>query len=514
MERLASGKRINGAKDDAAGLTIATRMQAQTRGYDQAIRNTNDGMSLLQTAEGALGEVTNILQRMRELSVQAANETYNVEDITSVQEEVDQLTLELSRIAAATSFNGLNIFSQMKTKFSIQAGDKANQDIDLRLSSVRPETLARQARAYSQGGVLGETSLLGDNFGDGNGGDAFIINGVNIRDSITEDDQVSTIYNHGSAIAKARVINGYTEETNVKALVGETRTDNHEFRNSLFGLGFDPFGNTSAVQGVELTSNTYITINDIKISGFSIEENDATGSLVDSINAYAEETGVIAHLSAQSELVLVAKDGRNIQITYNDGGFGLAEGRALQDLIGLRDGEGGAFVYAGSVSLQSEEVIEADFGFAVSDNLGGIFEDHNFFGGVQNAVFGVNSDYAVDKIHITNKASADEAINTIDLALEEVSAMRGDIGALHNRLEHTVNNLSQTSENTKIAKSRIEDAEYAYETAEMTKAMMITSANMSVLAQANQSTSIALQLLGSVTGSSLGGSRGGPASIF
>jgi len=513
MKRLASGKRINSAADDAAGLSISTRMEAQTRGYDQAIRNTNDGMSLLQTAEGALGEVTNILQRMRELSVQAANETYNRSDLSSIQSEVGQLTKELSRIAATTTFNGLNIFTQMRTKFNIQAGDKANQAVELKLSSVRPETLARQAKVTSQGGVVGETSLLGDFFGDGDGGDTFTLNGVSIRDTIDGDDTVSTIYNFGSAIAKATAINAYRSFTGVQASVGETRTDNQDYRNQEI-LGFQAFGNTNSVQSFDLTSNTYMVINDVKISGFSVEENDADGNLIQAINAYSKETGVIAELNGNSELVLAAEDGRNVQVQY----FGDNAGRDLEAQVGLLDGGGGALVYAGAISLQSDEVIEADFGFEVNNHLGGLLSNNNPFGlpGVgQQGVFGVNSENALDKVNIEDKVSADSAITTIDLALDDVSSMRSELGALHNRLEHTVANLAQTSDNTKSAKSRIMDTEFASETASLTKEMMIASGNISVLAQANQSTSIALELLGA-TGVSggLSASGRGPSSIF
>ena len=510
MERLSSGKRINGAADDAAGLSISTRMESQSRGYDQAIRNTTDGMSLLQTAEGALNEATNILQRMRELSVQGANETYNLADLKSIQAEVEQLTLEMSRIAASTSFNGLNIFAQMKTKFQIQAGDKARDDIDLKLSSVRPETLARQAKVTSSGGVVSETSLLGDFLGSGAGGDTFTVNGVEIRDTIDADDTVSTIYNFGSAIAKATAINAYRAFTGVDAVVGETRTDNQDFRNNLGG-GISFFGNDGAVGAVSLTGNTFISLNDVKISSFDIQDNDADGSLVSAINAYEKETGVIAHINDNGELVLVAEDGRNIHLQYSDD----AAGANLESTLGLRDGGGGALAYGGTVTLQSKEVIEADFGFGVNDVLGGMLD--NPLGPLpsQVGVFGVNSEYALDKVKIDSKSSAEDAIRTIDLALDEVSAMRSDIGAMHNRLEHTVNNLAQTSENTKVSQSRIEDAEYASETAELTKQMMIASGNVSVLAQANQSTSIALQLLGSSgISSGLSASGGGPSSIF
>lgn len=508
MERLASGERINGAKDDAAGLSITNRMEAQHRGYDQAIRNTTDGMSLLQTAEGALNETNNILQRMRELAVQSATETYNSKDLKSVQAEINQLMNELSRIAKTTTFNGLHLFQQMKTKFKIQAGDNVGQTVDLKMSSIRPDALARQAKVSSKTGVATDMSLLGG-FAGAPGPESFTLNGVDIRDSVAADDTLSTIYNEGSAIAKSVAINAYRDLTGVSAKIGATRTDNQQGRND--ELGFDIFGNTGAVQAVELTSNTFISINDVQISGFSIQDNDASGSLVKAINAEHEETGVIAHLNTNNELVLVADDGRNVQLVYS----GDNAGRDLEASIGLLDGFEGAFVYGGTVTLQSDEAIDAHFGFLVDSYLGGMVDNPAPFAfGGQSAVFGVNKESALESINLTTSDGATSAIETIDIAINEINKLRSEIGANHNRLEHTVNNLQQTSENTKISKSRINDAEFASETAEMTRAMMVASANVSVLAQANQAPSIALTLLGSVTSGSVGISGGGPSSIF
>ena len=509
MERLSSGERINSAKDDAAGLTINTRMEAQHRGYDQAIRNTTDGMSLLQTAEGSLNETNNILQRMRELAVQAANETYNEADLKSINAEVSQLMNELSRVAKTTTFNGLHIFQQMRTKFKIQSGDKSGQNVDLNLSSIRPEALARQARVTSKTGVTAEMSLLGG-FAGIPGPESFNLNGVEIRDSIAEDDVVSTIYNEGSAIAKSVAINAYRDFTGVSAKIGETRTDNQQGRND--ELGFDVFGNIGSVQNVELTANTFMTINNVKISGFTVEDNDSTGSLVDAINAVHEDTGVIASLNSQNELTLVAKDGRNIHLVYSGDNFG----RDLEASIGLRDGVEGAFAYGGTVTLQSDETIDAFFGNLVDSYLGQMISNPDPFAfGGQAAVFGVNREHTLETIDLSTKDGAVSAIETIDIALEEVSAQRSEIGAKHNRLEHTVSNLQQTSDNIKSAQSRISDADFAVETAELTKSMLAASGNVSVLAQANQSTSIALELLGaSGIRSGLSVSSGGPSSIF
>lgn len=506
MERLSSGNRINGAKDDAAGLTISTRMEAQTRGYDQAVRNTTDGISLLQTADGALNETTNILQRMRELSVQSSTDTYNAQDRSSMQAEVSQLLNELDRIANTTTFNGLHIFKQMHTRFKIQAGDKSGQTIDLNLNSVRTDALARQAKVTSQSGVATDTSLLGGIAGIP-GPETFTLNGVDIRDSFETDDVLSTIYNEGSAIAKSAAINAYYTMTGVEAKVGATRTDNQDGVNN--ALGFDALGNFKEVSGVELTSNTFITINDVKISGFTVEDNDASGALVDAINAVHEDTGVIASLNSRSELTLVAEDGRNVQVIYSGDDFG----RDLEQALGLYDGLEGAVVYGGTVTLQSDEAIDATLNLAIDSYLGNILSNPAI--GNQDVVFGVNRESSVENLDISTKEGAVSAIETIDIALEEVSSLRGEIGGNHNRLEHTVNNLQQTSDNTKVSRGRIQDADVADETAKLTRDMMAASANVSVLAQANQGTSIALELLGSAgIRSGLSVNAGGPSSIF
>src|SRR5690554_3702936 len=136
MERLASGKRINSAADDAAGLAIANRMTSQVRGLDQAVRNANDGISLIQTAEGALEESTNILQRMRELSIQSANGTYSEGNRSTLNAEVKQLTAELNRISETTSFNGQKILDGSLGKTSLQVGSEANETISFQIQAM------------------------------------------------------------------------------------------------------------------------------------------------------------------------------------------------------------------------------------------------------------------------------------------------------------------------------------------------------------------------------------------
>ena len=454
FERLSSGLRINGAKDDAAGLSITTRFSAQIRGLNQAVRNSNDGISLAQTAEGALNETTNILQRIRELSVQSANDTNNDSDRASLQAEVGQLKLELDRIAETTNFNGNKILNGDFLSQDIQVGANVGETINVSIKGAATTDLARQVRV---GGSEVSSTVFA-------GGNAFTItyqdsstatgtNTANVRATVAADDALSTSSNNTSAIAKAAAINSLSDTTGVRAIVGETQTT---------GTG---------ITAVTLDGSKFITLNDSKITGFRVEANDASGSLVDAINAVSDDTGVFASLDKDSQLVLTASDGRNIELSV--AGAGAAS-------IGFAVGDD---VTRGSLTIQSDNQFD----------LAGADVDE---AGLTAGVFGVNSNKSVSSVDISSRSGAVEALDVIDLALENVSSSRADLGALQNRLESTINNLSTTSENLSASRSRILDADFASETAQLSRNQIIQQAGVSILAQANQQPQIALSLLG------------------
>jgi flagellin len=272
FERLSSGLRINSARDDAAGLAISNRMTAQIRGLDQAVRNSNDGISLAQTAEGALNETTNILQRIRELAVQAASDHNNTSDRQSLQEEVSQLIAEVDRISENTSFNGRKILSGEVIAMMFQVGSNVGETMGVGIGKMDAEELGRQMRRVSAGGV--DTTFAID------AANSLQIAGVDIRESVATDDNISTSNKAGSAIAKAAAINDAFEFTGVRAMAGPTTIE-----------GVD----TGAILGGTLDETVYFTINGHKISGFRVEANDSSGALVDAINAAYEMTGVLAH---------------------------------------------------------------------------------------------------------------------------------------------------------------------------------------------------------------------------
>ena len=452
FERLSSGLRINGAKDDAAGLSITTRFTAQIRGLNQAVRNSNDGISLAQTAEGALNETTNILQRMRELSVQAANDTNNDSDRASLQAEVDQLKAELDRIAETTNFNGNKILSGDFLARDLQVGANVGETLSVSIDAAGTKDLARQVRTETTTNVSAVTLNAGEiniTYNDGK-------NNANVRGTNAGDDSVSTTLNASSAIAKAAAINSLTETTGVRAIVGETNVS----------------GATITAQ--TLDASNYLEINGEKISGFEVQANDADGSLTDAINAVSDETGVVASLDENSQLVLTAADGRNIEVTVT----------GANTLGGLVSGTG-----LGKIDLQSDDQFSINTGgrgtAGASAKIGQV-----------DGVYGVNSKSSVDSVDISSRAGAVKALDTIDLALENVSASRAELGALQNRLESTINNLSTTSENLSASRSRILDADFASETAQLSRNQIIQQAGVSILAQANQQSQVALGLLG------------------
>lgn len=289
LQRLSSGLRINSAKDDAAGLAISTKFESQVKGLNVAIRNAGDGISLAQTAEGALGAMTENLQRIRELAVQSSNATNSDEDRVALQAEVEQLIAEITRTAEETNFNGRNL---LDGSFSgtFQIGADAGQVVEVSIAELTAEKLgASDAVGIS---AVGTDSALGN--GD------LIINGVAIPPSQAEDDNASFANNDASAIAKVEAINSVSDETGVTAYVNE-----------------------NIVSGSEMTASAdtgSITLNGVVID---IQTTDDTAtsraSVVEAINAYADQTGVTAIDSGEDAngVILIAEDGRNITVSFD-----------------------------------------------------------------------------------------------------------------------------------------------------------------------------------------------------
>ena len=311
LQRLSSGLRINSAKDDAAGLAISTRFNSQIRGLNVAVRNAGDGISLAQTAEGALGSMNDNLQRVRELAVQSANATNSDVDREALQAEVSQLIAEISRTADETDFNGRKLLDGSFSA-TFQIGANAGQTLDISIAELTAEKLG--ASAESGLSALGNSNALAN--GD------LIINGVSIVPSNASDDNASTNGNSASSIAKVAAINKAYEETGVKASVNE-----------------------NVLSGSAMTANA-LSSGVINLNGFDItlsttsDAGSTRASVLDSINAISDQTGVMAVDSGEdiNGISLVAKDGRNISIAFDNasGGFASLSAADVAAATGLR----------------------------------------------------------------------------------------------------------------------------------------------------------------------------------
>ena len=292
LEHISSGIRVNKAADDAGRLGSITLAESQVRGLKKSIQNLNDGMSLAQTLESSLGQMDLILQRIRELAVQASTATYDQADRKALNQEAQQLLDQIDKVVEQTHFNNIKLLNGSADSIGIFVDDGFRKEsFDLKLHDVRDSSVGRVAQYESQ--------RLGVHVSDLATGDV-TINGFAIRATDDSDDELSYSFGSGSAIAKAKAINALSDVTGVRARAGETRI--------IANRAIGPF---------TLTQSQNFAINGVGIGGFAIQDYDADGALRQAINAYSEETGVVASLSSHGELQLVAKDGRNIQIAYS-----------------------------------------------------------------------------------------------------------------------------------------------------------------------------------------------------
>ena len=452
LQRLSSGLRINSARDDAAGLAISERFTAQIRGLNQAVRNANDGVSLAQTAEGALGEVTSNLQRIRELSVQAVNGTNSDSDRAAIQAEVDQLVAEVDRVAGQTSFNGVKLLDGTFSSQSFQIGANAGETISVSIGDATASSLGANATVTTTGLSVSDGAASASRDASG-----LVINGTTIN---TASDGVSTTDAAGSANALAAAINSSSATTGVTATANATEANLGSVAASTIASG------ELSINGVEITATV--------LSG------DSDGALTDAINAVSNQTGVTAALDGSNNLVLTAADGRNIQLETDGtnaaatfGGFALNGGSANDDVV------------IGTVTLDSDAAIVVGTGIAAATN-------GQTIGTGTTQVSTTNS---VSNIDVTSASGASSAITNVDRALATVNSLRADLGAFQNRMESTIANLQTSSENASAARSRIRDADFAAETASLTRNQILQQAGTAMLAQANAAPQNVLSLL-------------------
>jgi flagellin len=465
MERLSSGMRINSAKDDAAGLQISNRLTSQINGLGVAQRNANDGISMAQTAEGAMQESSSILQRMRDLALQSANGSNSAADREALQKEVGQLQTELTRIADTTSFGDTKLLDGTFGTKSFQVGSNANETISLGLSSIKATDIGTK-----RFDLAGTTAGLGEATAAGTGL-AVVANGVTAGGlSITGKNGAPEAIAAGagsSALTIADAINAKSSTTGVSA---DART-----QVQLSGL------TASGAISFELNGS---------VIAATADSNTDYASIAAAINEKSGSTGVSAALNSNTNaLVLTDETGKDITINnflaagdikVNGMEYGGTVGATTTTLTGATPATDSA-VIAGAVRLNSTE----SFSVTAGDVTLGADTNAN-----------ASSSIAVDKVDLGTQTGAQSALAIIDGAIAQIDSQRSTLGAIQNRFGHTISNLANIQENVSASRSRIQDTDFAVETAQMTKNQILQQAGTSILAQANQLPQAALSLIG------------------
>jgi flagellin len=463
MERLSTGIRINSAKDDAAGLAISTRMTSEIRGLTAAVRNANDGISVAQTAEGALGEITNILQRMREVAVQSANASNNSTDRVFLNTEVTQLIAESQRIGEQANFNGIKLLNGDFRNMNFQVGSNAGEVIaftaikDSRASALGSNTLSLAGSGMNQARIsTSADTLLANTVGAASGTQlALTENGV------TSLSSALTYGNEAMASAIATNINSAASNLGVTAVAKNSMT----------------FG------GLVSAGDVVMTLNGSVLNATLSNATDLT-ALASAVNGVSGTTGITATFETpgnKSLMTLTTSDGRDITIaTFTHSG---ATKTALAN--------GGVTMLSGAAnnSIRKSGTVE------ITSPRGALVVNSPT-GTTVFASGGLNSSFSsILSVDITTVAGATSALTSIDAALTTVNNSRASLGGLMNRFEATVSNQNTAISNLSASRSRILDANYAVETTNLAKAQIIQQAATAMLAQANQSSQSVLALL-------------------
>jgi len=436
MQRLSSGMRINSAKDDAAGLAIAVRMNSQMKGLTQAVRNANDAVSFVQTAEGAIDEMTNALQRIRELAVQSANASNTALDRGATDKEVQQLVAEVDRIATQTQFNNQTLLDGTLGSKAFQVGANAGQTISV--------ALAQGLKAGQIGQIADSTATTATSVA--------IVGGDNIQ--INDNKIIATVaggagQTTSSAWSVANAINASGVSGVTATAVTGTTTSNVANK----GIDF-----AAAADAYELDINGVTVFNYTATAAFTTE-GLTQQQLIDRINMYSSQTGVGAALNG-TNIGLTAADGRDIGVDVT--------------------------VTAGATAaFNADSTTHGFIELSSSDDIKITGDASNKLGFGAGATTITKDAQTLSNIDVKTVTGANNTMKRIDSALNVISNMRADLGAVLNRFQSTTANLSNVLENITAAHSRIMDADFAAETANITKAQILQQAGISVLAQAN-----------------------------
>ena len=487
MQRLSSGMRINGAKDDAAGMQISTRLTSQISGLAVAQRNANDGISMAQTAEGAMQSSTDILQRMRDLSLQSANGSNSKSDREALQKEVSALQSELTRIADTTTFGGQKLLNGTYGTQQFQVGSDSNQTIGVTLGSVGAEDIGLTGKGIDIAAITGFA------------GASTTAKTFDPTDSLT--------------------MTVGTESNNIDLTTGMSAADLAGQINGtegVFGVGATTqvavggFGVTNTTVGDTVTLN----VGGVEITAGSALTGDGTTAALNTaidaatITALAEQGITHSLVTATGDtgddlLVFTNADGENVDVTME------IQGGATDGLTGTVSAFDGTAIIAGGTATVAGTSLTA----SVTQTITGRLDYTNASIDIKNAsasltaggtlsgagvatVDTTTSLTSIADLDISTAGGSQSAIDVIDAALQSIGDSRAELGATQNRFSQTIGNLANIQENASASRSRIMDTDYAVETAVMTKNQILQQAGTSILAQANQIPQAAISLLG------------------
>lgn len=489
LEKLSSGYRINSAADDAAGLAISEKMRTQISGLDQASRNASDGISVIQTAEGALVEVESMLQRMRELAVQAANGTYTTSDRVAIQSEIDQLNQEITRISETTEFNTMSLLNGNIDRKSYSSDNNVqlvslSDSVDVGNYGVKITQDARQAV------ILGNTTAYDDldtnNTITEDMAGSININGESI--TINEGDTVDQVFEKIRNACDNVNINVFAVEED--ATPGDTNLDMGGYTSKTLEDG-DRLVFVSRDYGSNEKIDIYCDSPDLcKLLGLTIKGASATG-----IDAKAEVT--ISSESLFNNTATVSISGNKVTVS---------DSNDFEMVFEVEPGTVGteftdAKITAANAELTASTIPDAGTAQSITVSVLDAGPMDLQIGANEGQTMSVRipkvtpQTLGIDKINIGTADGAQAAIDLLDTAINQVSAIRSKLGAYQNRLEHSISNLDTTQENMTESLSRIEDVDMAEEMAEYTQKNVLAQAGTSMLAQANQRPQSILSLL-------------------
>ncbi|MBL97820.1 MAG: flagellar filament protein [Legionellales bacterium] len=461
MERLSTGLRINSASDDAAGLAMGQRLTAQVNGLNMASKNASDAQSLIDSVDGALTEVDDMLQRMRELSIQAANDTLNSTDREYLNAEVEALQAELTRISTSARFNGERILDGNLSK-TFQLGTEAGETVAMTQESVAA-------------GSLGAVSLSGDGpdvVASGIAGQAATYGFDGTADTVVANNLSTTVSTSAQDSAKtvAAAYNALTATTGVTA-TADTRIS------------------VVATAGGTLQ----FKLNDVLIAAAAVTTT-SYGAMVTAVNASSGSTGVTAELASNgNSFFLIDADGDNIKIEREDAVTGAdvtLNTVHFDDSLGASatlqhaGADGDLAAAAGRIKFTSNSAFNIDTGASANAKA---------FTGSAAAIDGAAA--VLTSVDLTTRALASSSLAIIDGAIEKVGSMRASLGSLSNRLTHTIDFLTDSSAATTQALGKLQDADFAAESARLAKSQVLMQAGTAMLAQANAAPQMVLQLI-------------------